>query len=68
MKKLFLILTVVCLAYALPLAADTITLAGVSGASQGGFYTAPYFLSINGAPSIDAICVEYPDPISQPSR
>jgi len=59
MKKLFALLVVAALACALPLAADTITLAGVSGNSQGGIYTAPYFLSLNGGTNIGAICVDF---------
>jgi hypothetical protein len=59
MKKLFVLLIVAGLACALPLAADTIRFDGVGGASQGGVYTAPYFLSINDAGDISVMCIDF---------
>lgn len=59
MKKLLLMLVIAALGCAVPAAADTFTLTGVSGNSQGGFYTAPYFLSQNGSPSFGAMCVDF---------
>ncbi len=58
MKKLFVLFALAALAIALPAVADTITLTGVSGNSQGGVYTAPYYLDINGT-SYNAMCVDY---------
>src|SRR3954470_24719328 len=59
MKRLFALLVVAALACALPLAADTITLAGVGGNSQGGVSTAPYFLSVNGGADFGAMCIDF---------
>lgn len=39
--------------------ADTITLSAVSSNTQGGVYTAPYFLSVNGSSSFGAMCVDF---------
>ena len=41
--------------------ADTmnVTLTGVEGANNGRYYIAPYYLSINGAASVDAFCVDF---------
>ena len=59
MKQSFASLLVAALSFAIPMFADTITMDGVSGASQGGFYTVPYFLSINGAADVNAVCVDF---------
>jgi hypothetical protein len=54
-----------CLALAVALmmsvsaSADTIKLTGVGGNNAGGVYTVPYFLSINGAPSISVVCDDF---------
>jgi hypothetical protein len=43
-----------------PLAkADTITLVGVGGAQQGGYYVAPYYITDNNGPQITAMCDSY---------
>lgn len=59
MKKLFGMFIIAALACVLPAAADTITFTATGSNSQGGFYTAPYFLSVNGGPNIAAICVDF---------
>src|SRR5947209_827828 len=40
-------------------AADTIKLTGVGGNNEGGVYTVPYYLSINGAASNMVMCDDY---------
>ena len=47
------------LVFAVPAAADSVTLTGVSGNVQGGVYTSPYFLSINGGPDVAVMCVDF---------
>src|SRR5712672_2570118 len=47
------------LAFALPAVADSIQLTGVGVNNQGGVYTVPYFLSINGATPISTMCDDY---------
>jgi len=58
-KKLLFIVVTAVLAFAVPAAADTITLASVSSNAQGGVYTAPYFLSLNGGTAFGAMCVDF---------
>jgi hypothetical protein len=50
---------VVALVFSVSASADTIKLTGVGGNSGGGVYTMPYFLSINGAPSISVVCDDF---------
>jgi len=59
MKKLFFVLMIAALACALPAAADSVTLAAVSGNSQGGVSTAPYYLSVNGGADISVMCIDF---------
>src|SRR5437660_4845581 len=40
-------------------AADTIRLTGVGGNNEGGVYTVPYYLSINGGASNMVMCDDY---------
>lgn len=54
-----LIIVTFTLIFALPAVADSITLDSVSGNSQGGVYTAPYFVSINGGADIAVMCVDF---------
>src|ERR1700719_4506151 len=58
MKKL-LMTCLLALASSLPAAADSIQLTGVGGNNQGGVFTVPYFLSINGAAPISTMCDDY---------
>jgi hypothetical protein len=39
--------------------ADTIKLTGVGGNAEAGVYTVPYYLSINGAPSVTVVCDDF---------
>jgi hypothetical protein len=59
MKKLIGLFIVAALACALPLVADSIKLDAVSDNSQGGVFTAPYFLSIGGGADISAMCIDF---------
>jgi hypothetical protein len=60
MKRLAFIAVIVGFFAALPAYGDTdVSLTGVGGASQGGVYVAPYYLSINGGASVEAICNDY---------
>lgn len=45
-------------------AADTIKLTGVGGASQGGVYVAPYYLSINGGAAVMVMCDDFTHHVS----
>src|ERR1043166_8827019 len=49
----------VALVFSVGASADTIKLTGVGGNNGGGVYTVPYFLSINGAPSISVVCDDF---------
>lgn len=40
-------------------AADTIKLTGVGGNNEGGVYTVPYYLSINGGANVTVMCDDY---------
>jgi hypothetical protein len=67
LKRIGLLLLLMVAFAAIPAAADstvTVTFKGVGGASQGGVYVAPYYLSINGAPSIAAVCDDFSHGVS----
>jgi hypothetical protein len=57
--KLWFVVLAVFAACSIPATADTIQLTGVGSNVQGGVYTVPYYLSINGAPSIQVMCDDY---------
>jgi len=59
-RMLFLLLAALCIT-AIPVFAGPtqITLTSVGGASQGGVYVAPYYLSVNGGTPIEVICDDY---------
>ena len=59
MKKLMWFYLLAVLALSGSAAADSIKLTGVGGNNQGGVYTVPYFLSINGALPISVMCDDY---------
>lgn len=61
MKRTLLFLALATFGTALPAAAGPVNvkLTGVGGASQGGVYVAPYYLSINGGKSIEVICDDF---------
>ena len=54
-----LVIVAVTMIFTLPAAADSVTLTGVSGNTQGGVYTSPYFLSINGGADVAVMCVDF---------
>src|SRR3954470_13140542 len=57
--KRILMICLLAAAFSLPALADSIKLTGVGGNNQGGVYTVPYFLSINGAAPVSAMCDDY---------
>ncbi|HKV28656.1 MAG TPA: PEP-CTERM sorting domain-containing protein [Candidatus Acidoferrales bacterium] len=61
MKRTLFVLVLATLGASLPAMAGSvdIQLKGVGGANQGGVYVAPYYLSINGGPSIPVICDDF---------
>ncbi|HEY1198837.1 MAG TPA: PEP-CTERM sorting domain-containing protein [Thermoplasmata archaeon] len=56
----------VMIPFCLPAAADTVRVAfvGPNGASQGGYYTDPYYGTVNGGPQIDIYCDDFLDEVA----
>ncbi len=44
--------------------AETLTLTGTSSNQADGFYTYPYYLSVNGATSVDMMCLSFDNEMS----
>ncbi len=61
MKRTLLVLVLATFGLALPAMAGSVNIkiTGVGGANQGGVYVAPYYLSINGQPTISVICDDF---------
>ncbi len=61
-----LLLFVVTILFSLSAAADTVRVGfiGPNGANQGGYYTDPYYGTINGGPQIDIYCDDFLDEVS----
>jgi hypothetical protein len=52
-------LVAVAVMFALPAAADTVTLTGVGGNNSGGVYTVPYYMSVNGGATQVVMCDDF---------
>lgn len=65
-KSFVLVCLLALIVLALPSGAkaDTVQFLGASGPTVGGFKVAPYQLSINGGPTINAICDDFFDRVS----
>jgi hypothetical protein len=66
MKKILevAILPALLLAFASAVNADTLTLTGTGSAQVDGDYVYPYYLSVNGAASVDMMCLSFDNEIS----
>jgi PEP-CTERM motif-containing protein len=59
MKKLFSLIVILGFVFSISAFADSVQLTSVGDNNQGGVFTVPYFLSINGATPISVMCDDY---------
>jgi len=62
--KNFVVIFALCAASTVTLA-NTLTLTGTGSNQTNGVYTYPYDLSLNGAPSVEMMCLSFDNEISQ---
>ena len=63
--KIFALLFALCAVSTQIALADTLTLTGTGSNQTNGVYTFPYYLSLDGAPSVEMMCLSFNNEISQ---
>lgn len=63
--KIFALLFALCAVSTQIALADTLTLTGTGSNQTNGVYTVPYYLSLDGAPSVEMMCLSFDNEISE---